>query len=627
MSKTFEIDFEPMGKGVHVAAETNLLDAARQAGIGLRSVCGGAGTCGRCRVVIVSGKVSPPVQADRKFLSPREVASGKRLACRCLVRSDLKVQVPKGSLATGSRLQLGGKARRLQLHQTVRAYQAQVPAPTLHDPRADLERITDTLLSARRLHNVSAEPAVVQTLSPLARRIGWRLTVFVRKGVRGREIVGVTAPGGRPLGVAIDLGTTKIAGYLLDLETGEELAAAGILNPQISYGEDVVSRLVYAVRDQRSAGEIASAVREGLNQLTGTLADQTGVPRDQIVDACIVGNTAMIHLLVQLPVTQLALSPFVAAISSALDVRARDLGLDFAPGAYVHILPSIGGFVGADHVAMVMGSNLDRLSHVALGVDIGTNTEIALHRPGKKSVTSVSCASGPAFEGAHIRNGVRASPGAIEAVRLTKAGVEIKTIGGAPAVGLCGSGIVDAIAEMVRAQAIDRRGRLQANAPFVRKGQDGYEMLLVSRDSSGTGEDVVVTQRDVSEIQLAKSAIATGMEILIEATGTYLKEVREVVVAGAFGSYLDLGNAVSIGLLPDLAEAQYSQVGNAAGVGAKMALLSYKERARARRIALRSDYIELATYPGFRRRFVLSTLFPKNSDKPLLGHPYSHRGP
>ena len=237
--------------------------------------------------------------------------------------------------------------------------------------------------------------------------------------MRSHEIVGFAAPGQRPLGLAVDLGTTKIAGYLVDLETGEELAATGIMNPQIGYGEDVISRIVHADRNDEGKHELARVVREGLNNLIVALAFKAGVTQEQIAEACIVGNTAMTHLLLNLPVHQLSVSPFVAASSSALDVKARDLDLDIAPGAYVHILPCVGGFVGADHVAMIIGSDLDRLPHAAIGVDIGTNTEIVLHKPHEKYLTSASCASGPAFEGAHIRDGMRAATGAIEAVLIT----------------------------------------------------------------------------------------------------------------------------------------------------------------------------------------------------------------
>ena len=608
-STTFEIDFEPIGKRVDVAADANLLDAARQAGIGLASVCGGEGTCGRCRVTIMSGEVSGPVDADRRYLSQLEISSGQRLACRCHIHSAVKVHVPKASLVTDQRLQVNGVARQMQIEAAVHAYEIEVPAPTLYDLRSDLDRIIDALETMQGQRKWWAEPAVVRTLSTLARRTNWHLTVYAR----GNELVGFEAAGRKPIGFAADLGTTKVAGYLVDLETGEELASAGVMNPQIGYGEDVISRMVHATRNDDGSSELARVIREAFNTMLGALAEESGVARDQIVEACIVGNTAMTHLLLDLPVYQLSVSPFVAATSTALDVKARDLQIEMAVGAYVHVLPCIGGFVGADHVAMILGSDLDRKPYVAVGVDIGTNTEIALLKPGEKTLTSASCASGPAFEGAHIRDGMRASTGAIEAVHITNEGVQIKTIGDAPPVGVCGSGIVDAIAEMYRSGVINNRGRINREASGVRQNGQGWEFVLASAEISGTGRDIVITQSDVNEIQLAKGAIASGLETLIVATNTAPEEIEEVIVAGAFGSYLDLENALAIGLLPRLPKAIYVQVGNAAGVGAKMALLSLKERQRAQQIMKRTGYIELTTQAGFNSRFARSMMFPKNS--------------
>ena len=612
-ASTFEVDFEPIGKRVDVAAESNLLDAARQAGIGLASVCGGEGTCGRCRVTIMSGEVSAPVDADRRFLSQLELTAGQRLACRCHIHSDVKVHVPKASLVTDQRLQVSGLARKMQIEAAVRAYEIEVPEPTLYDLRSDLDRVIDALETTHGQRKWFAEPAVVRTLSALARRTQsettWHLTVYARNA----EIVGFEAAGRKPIGFAADLGTTKVAGYLVDLETGEELAAAGVMNPQIGYGEDVISRMVHATRNDDGSSELARVVREAFNAMIGGLAEEAGVSRGQIVEACIVGNTAMTHLFLDLPVHQLSVSPFVAATSTALDVKAREIQIDMAVGAYVHVLPCIGGFVGADHVAMILGSDLDRKPYVAIGVDIGTNTEIALLKPNEKTLTSASCASGPAFEGAHIRDGMRASTGAIEGVKIIDPGApQIKTIGDAPPVGVCGSGIVDAIAEMYRAGVINNRGRLNREAPGVRKGEKGYEYVLASAEISGTGRDIVITQADVNEIQLAKGAIEAGLGTLIVATNTPLEEIKEVVVAGAFGSYLNLDSALAIGLLPSLPNATYIQVGNAAGVGAKMALLSLKERQRAQQIMQRTGYIELTTQDGFNSRFAMAMLLPKN---------------
>lgn len=607
---TYQVDFEPIGKRINVGPGSTLIEAARQAGIGLASVCGGEGTCGRCRVVIMSGQVSPPVEADRRFLSQIELSSGQRLACRCEVQSNVKVNVPKASLVTDQRLQVSGAARKLRVEATVRSFEVEMPPPTLHDLRSDLERAIDALETAYGLRRLFAAPAVIRTLSALARRADWRLVAYIR----GREIVGFEVPGRKPMGFAVDLGTTKVAGYLVDLETGDELAAKGVMNPQIGYGEDVISRISYVSRNEGGGRELAQIVHDTLNNMIADLTEEAGVARDQIVEACIVGNTAMTHLLLNLPVKQLAVSPFVASASSALDIKSNELGLELAAGAYVHVLPSVGGFVGADHVAMIIGSDLDQRKYGVIGVDIGTNTEIVLFRPGVEHLTSASCASGPAFEGAHIRDGMRAATGAIEAVHLSPKGVEIRTIGDAPPVGLCGSGIVDIIAELHRNRIIDRRGRLQREAVGVRKNGNGWEFVVVPGKSSGTGNDIVITQHDINEIQLAKGAIASGLETLLAATQTQPDQIEKVIVAGAFGSFLNLESALDIGLLPRLPKARYEQVGNAAGIGAKMALLSLKERLRAQKVASRTGYVELTNYPGFNRRFALAMFFPDDRE-------------
>jgi uncharacterized 2Fe-2S/4Fe-4S cluster protein (DUF4445 family) len=463
----FKIDFQPIGKRVEVEAGSNLLEAAQEAGINLSSSCGGIGNCGQCRVTVINGEVTPPTDDEGYILSESELQGGQRLACCAQIRSDVKVDVPKSSLITTQRLQTEGDSSELSLDPMVMAYDIALTAPTLQDLRADLERTIDGL--APHQQNIKAEPAVVRQLTALTREYNWHLTAFVRDN----ELVGLAPAGLHPVGMAVDLGTTKIAAYLIDLTTGEELARNGNLNPQIGYGEDVISRLTYAYRHPDGGQTMSGMVHERLNELLDELVEQAGIPHEQVADVCIVGNTAMTHLLLNLPVRQLAMAPYVAATNAALDVKARDLGFTTAPGAYVHILPCIGGFVGADHVAMIMASNLDQPDQVALGIDIGTNTEIVLAKPGREYLATASCASGPAFEGAHISDGMRAAAGAIEAVKLTDTGLQLKTVDDQPAVGLCGSGIVDALAELRRWGLINDRGRFDKKTARVRAGRHG----------------------------------------------------------------------------------------------------------------------------------------------------------
>lgn len=608
MTGPFSVELHPVGRRAEVAAGVTVMDAARAAGVGITSVCGGRGTCGRCRVVVSTGPVGEPVDADRRAFTRRELDLGHRLACRTPVAGDLVVHLPRASLLGDQRLQVtdadaddGGP-----VSPAVRVLPVPMEPPSLTDQRGDLDRLVGALRTAHGVRGVRAAPAVVGQLSELTRRHDWEVLALLH----GRALVGVLPPGRRVAGLAVDLGTTKVAGYLIDLTTGAELAAGGIANPQIPYGEDVVSRLAHAGRENGGAERLADAIRRGLDELVGDLAGRAGLEREQVAEVVVVANTAMHHLLFGLPTRQLAASPFVAATSGAVQVRARDLGIGIAPGALVHSPPCVGGFVGADAVAMVLAAELDAATGVAIGVDIGTNTEVALRDPRRPGLLSTSCASGPAFEGAHIRDGMRAAEGAIEAVRIGADGVGLAVIGDGGPVGICGSGIVDAIAELRRVGALNARGRFVTGAAGVSTGRDGAQYLLAPAATSGTGTDIAVTQGDVNEIQLAKGAVQAAITALLDATGTDPAQVQEVVIAGAFGSYLNLDSALDIGLLPRLPRARYRQVGNAAGAGARLVLRSTVARARARRIADGTGYLELTALPGFRARFARAMSLP-----------------
>ncbi|MDP2951806.1 MAG: ASKHA domain-containing protein, partial [Chloroflexota bacterium] len=350
-------------------------------------------------------------------------------------------------------------------------------------------------------------------------------------------------------------------------------------------------------------------VVEVVNRVVERLCQAQGVSPSRVAEMVVVGNTAMHHLFLRLPVEQLGVAPYVPAISAALDVKARDLGLRLAPGAWVHTLPNVAGFVGADHVAMVLASELDSVKGIALGLDIGTNTEVVLVREGE--MASCSCASGPAFEGGHILHGMRAATGAIERVNLVDGKLSVATIGDAPAVGICGSGILDAVAVLYRAGAINFRGRMESSHPWVRQGERGREVVLAEAATSGTGEDIVIVQEDINQIQLAKGAIRTGIDTLLKVMEVEEGAVERVVIAGAFGSYIRTDSALAIGMFPAFPRARFEQVGNAAGVGAKLALVSRKERARAQEIASRIRHVELMSQPDFMESFALAMYLPR----------------
>jgi len=391
------------------------------------------------------------------------------------------------------------------------------------------------------------------------------------------------------------------------METGETLQAKGIMNPQISYGEDVMARITVSMENSERSEALRHAVVTGIADLANEMCAEAGVRADQIVDAVIVGNTAMHHLFLGLPVEQLGRSPYVAAVSEALDVKARDIGFHFAPGAYVHLLPNIAGFVGADHVAMLLATGIGDLpeGEVWVGMDIGTNTEIGLAANGR--LLTCSTASGPAFEGAHIKFGMRAAPGAIEVIKLDNGDLQVSTIDNQPAVGICGSGILDAVAQLYSAGILDRRGRM-FDAPRVQPASDGRgkEYLLVSAPESGLDTDITVSRGDVSEIQLAKGAMRAGLNILLAEAGLTKDDITRFIIAGAFGTYIDLESGITIGMLPDIPRERFAQVGNAAGIGAKQALLSVKRRQHAADFARKAEYVELTTNNRFTNEFALT---------------------
>jgi len=608
------IDFEPVGRRGECPEGETLLECARRLGVALTSLCGGVGGCGQCIVQIVDGVVSGPTPEDAEYLSPEAIAKGHRLACRTLPRGDCRVRVPLESLTSPQRTQVEGQEAMVPPDPLVQSPLVTLQPATLGDLLADAERLAKALGEQHGLPGASVDLGALREISPSLRahvdpRGGlWRVRPVMRKA----EVIGFLPPEASPLGLAIDLGTTKIAAYLLDLDSGRTLGSQGLMNPQIAYGEDVIARIALAERDEEKRALLSQLVVGAVNQAASELCARAGVEASQIVDMVAVGNTAMHHLLLGLPVRQLALAPYVPAVASALDVRARDLGLRLAPGAYVHLLPNVAGYVGADHVAMLLATRIEEQRGVVLAIDIGTNTEICLASEGV--LTSTSCASGPAFEGAHIKHGMRAASGAIERLRLAKDIVEYQSIGDGPPVGLCGSGVVDATAQLFLAGVLDRRGRMLQH-PRVREVDGVREFVLVEAPSVLGGRTreadrsaIVFTQQDVRQVQLAKGAIRTGLELLLAASGRKTEEIDSVIIAGAFGSYIDIASAIAIGLLPRLPLDRFRQVGNAAGMGAKLALISRTQREAAQALAARIHYLELAAHPLFSTTFAQAML-------------------
>ncbi len=409
------------------------------------------------------------------------------------------------------------------------------------------------------------------------------------------------------LGLAIDVGTTKVALFLLDLDTGATVARRGVMNPQIAYGEDVVSRIAYADRHADGSGVLRRRLAETLNRTVAEMCRELGVGPERVVEGVVVANTVMHHLFAGLPVRALGTAPYRPAVTASMALAAATAGLALSPGAMLYMPPIIAGYVGADHVAMLLAAGVGASSRTTLAIDIGTNTEISLAASGR--IVACSSPSGPAFEGAHITAGMRAAPGAIERVFIGSGGISLYTIGRRPPIGICGSGILDAVAEMRRVGLLDRRGNLAGTGPGIHLASGRPRLVLAPAASTGHGRDIVVTRGDVNEIQLAKAAIRAAIEVLLAEAGISSAAVDEVVVAGAFGSYLAIPSAIRIGLFPDLSRASFRQIGNAAGAGARRMLRRPEERGQAEELARRVEHIELAAHPAFHRGFVSAMEF------------------
>jgi uncharacterized 2Fe-2S/4Fe-4S cluster protein (DUF4445 family) len=592
------IDFEPVGRRGKCQSSDSLLACARRLGVGISSVCGGKGTCHSCKVQVLSGTVSKPTSSERDVFSSQELKEGWRLACQTYPRGDVKVSVPAESMTTPQRVQVEGLETTVHLEPPVRAYHLQLTPPSLSAPQADADRLLEVLNQQHQLHCSKVDIDVLRTISAKLRSWKWECQAVVRSD----EVIALLSPSGHQLGLAIDLGTTKIAGYLVDLSSGQTLAAKGIMNPQISYGEDIISRIAGVIQSSDDGMLLQKVVVEAINKLCTDLCAEASTNTEKIVEAVVVGNTAMHHLFLGLPVKQLAISPFISVVSQPLDIKARDLGLPIAPGAYVYLLPNIAGFVGADHVAMLLATDVWQSKGPVVALDIGTNTEVSLVYNGKS--TAVSCASGPAFEGGHIKYGMRAATGAIERLRIADGNIQYQTIEEASPVGICGSGILDALSQLYQAGIIDEGGRIMDNHRRVRTHEGQREFVLVSKEERGGQSAITITQYDVRELQLAKAAIRTGIQVLLEANNCSEGEIEKVIIAGAFGTYIDVASAMAIGMLPPLPLARFRQVGNAAGMGAKLALISLGKRAEAQAIASRVNYIELASAPDFEQTFI-----------------------
>ena len=589
-------------------AGTTLFDAASWNGIAVDSTCGGHGTCKKCVMRVVEGEV-PISRVDPRAFSPDQMRAGWRLACRAPAERDIVVEVPP--LVTRPKAATVGVGRQVVLRPAVQKRCVTLPEPTLSDQRTDLERLRDALDDLE----LSADLHAVRNLSRAMRAQDGLVTAVVVDEVLVDVEPGDTST--RFYGLAFDLGTTTVVATLLDLATGTPAAVTSLLNPQQPHGADVITRISATMMDPDALGRLTALAHQALDQLAGEVCAEAGVERSEVYEIALAGNATMVHLALGLDPEPLGVAPFVMTSREFPGLSARDLGVQVHPGARAYVFPALGAYVGGDIVAGALASGMDRDRRIRLFIDIGTNCEIVLASGDRLMATAAP--AGPAFEGAAIRCGMRAAPGAIEGVKISQDDVLLEVIGDVEPIGLAGSGLVDAVSALVSAGLVDASGRLALpDAPGVPPGlasrlqQVGKERVFVLHFAEGTSMEgaLYLSQRDIRELQFAKAAIATGWALLLEEAGLTQADVAQVVLAGSFGSYLSAASAVRIGLVPDVALLRIISAGNVAGEGAKMALLSVRERAAAQALLEEVRYVELSDRPDFNDRFVDRLAFP-----------------
>ena len=608
------IRFLPDGaqpREVRVPAGATLFDAASWNGIAVDSTCGGHGTCRKCLMRVVEGDVAVS-RLDPRAFSPDQLRAGWRLACRALAERDLTVEVPP--LVTRPKAATVGVGRQVILRPAVQKRYVQLTEPTLSDQRTDLERLRDALPDLE----LRADLRAVRNLSRAMRAADLKVTAVVVD-----ELLIDVEPGDtseRRFGIAFDLGTTTVVATLLDLATGTPVAVASMLNPQQPFGADVITRISATMMDPDALERLTGLAQGCLDQLAGEVCAEGGVERSEVYEIALAGNATMTHIVLGIDPEPLGVAPFVMASRSFDDVSAADLGVGVHPGARAYVFPALGAYVGGDIVAGALASGMDRDRRIRLFIDIGTNCEIVLAAGDRLLATAAP--AGPAFEGAAIRCGMRAAPGAIEGVKISDDDVALQVIGDVEPIGIAGSGLVDAVAALVAAGLVDSSGRLVTpDAPGIPPGlaarlrQVGKERVFVlhyrgAEDETDAEHTLYLSQRDVRELQFAKAAIATGWQLLLEEQGLTAADVAQVLLAGSFGSYLAASSAVRIGLVPAVALLRIVSAGNVAGEGAKMALLSIRERAAAQALLEEVHYVELSDRPDFNDQFVDRLAFP-----------------
>ena len=647
MDNTHQIIFMPSGRRGQIEHDTPVLEAARQLGVAIESICGGHMACNKCRIQVEEGlfakhgikssndHASPASDQETRLLKKLK-SPDCRLSCMARVQGDMLVFVPEESRGQKQVIRKSARERVIEIDPAIRQIYVQVEKPELGEHRGDWGRLQAALETQWNLTNLEIDLRVLRQLQPTLRKGSWGVTVTLWQE---RQVIDVQPNYQEGIyGLAVDIGSTTVAGYLCDLRTGEVLATESVMNPQVTYGEDLMSRISYAIEHQDGLNKMHRAIIQALNKLAINAAKEANLTPRNIHETVLVGNTTMIHILLGIHPIELGGAPFALANRDSMDLRATELGLRLHPGGYVHILPAEAGHVGADNVGALLAEEPYKNDDITLMVDVGTNAEIILGN--QDWMYSASSPTGPAFEGAQIQHGMRAAPGAIERVRIDPITQEprFRVIGEERwsdewdlrpaadldkqpvqlAAGICGSGIIEVVAELFLAGVLLEDGRFNPDCRSPRIDQvDGKTAYILATELETTnGKPLHITQNDVRNIQLGKSALYAGAKLLMKKAN--ITQVDRVVLAGAFGSYIDTKHAMVLGLIPDCELDKVVAVGNAAGDGARIALLNKNKRLEAQRLVEWVKYVETAIDPDFQDEFVSAIAIPHASD------PYPH---
>ncbi len=646
MTQEHLVLFTPSGRRGRFEAGTPILTAARKLGVDLDSVCGGRGICSKCQitpgygefskhgVTVAKGALSEWNSVEQRYKDKRGLVEGRRLGCQATVQGDIVIDVPPESQVHKQVVRKRAELIDITVNPSTRLYYVEVEEPDMHNPSGDLERLIDALQEQWQLTGVQADFNILPQMQPVLRKGEWKVTCAVHyaNGETNPQIIHLW-PGlyeGTIYGMAVDLGSTTIAAHLCDLRTGEVVASSGLMNPQIRFGEDLMSRVSYAMMNKGGDKEMTQAVRDGMDALFTQISGDAEIDKNLIMDAVFVCNPVMHHLFLGIDPFELGQAPFALATSNALRIFANQLDIKIHPSARIYILPCIAGHVGADAAAVALSEAPDKSEDLVLVVDVGTNAEILLGN--KEKVLACSSPTGPAFEGAQISSGQRAAPGAIEKVEINSItkeprfrviGCELwsdeygfwEAIKGSGVTGICGSGIIEAIAEMRMAGLLDPSGLIGSSEQTgtERCVVDGrtHSYLMYDGGLAG-GPKITVTNPDIRAIQMAKAALYSGARLLMDKFG--VDKVDRVVLAGAFGAHISPKHAMVLGMIPDVPFAKVTSAGNAAGTGARIALIDISQRTAIEQTVGRIEKIETAIEPKFQEHFVNASAIPNSGD-------------